>query len=408
MKKVFALILALSLVLTLAACASPAPSASTPAASTGGSQSTTASAGKQAVKVAVMCPLSGESARFGEIYRASITAAMKAIEEDGYLKDYTLEFEYIDDKGSTDGAPMAATYALDQYGCNVAIGHMLTTMILADGQYFEDAKTPLLGIVSGPASVSQGWEYLSIETGTDLQQAQALIDYLVGELKYEKISLININTEGGMTAAKEIERYLDEKYSLKLATQDQLTNDDTDFTAQVLNMKNAGTDCVIFWGLSQANGQLCNTQVKQLYKPDIFFAGGTNLAQAQMLDTWNEEDIVGVVYPVGYIPTDDADVQRFIKNFKEADVQKQDPADVPARVYDAVYHIATALNDMGQVDVSAEDFNTQLNSALRKAKFQGVQGMFDFSAFDNGVGLGQMNVGRWGEGYSQSKVFPKA
>ena len=36
---------------------------------------------KQVVKVGVMCPMSGTSARFGELYQASIDAAMKAIEE---------------------------------------------------------------------------------------------------------------------------------------------------------------------------------------------------------------------------------------------------------------------------------------------------------------------------------------
>lgn len=362
---------------------------------------------KQTVKVAVMSPMSGEFARFGEIYKASIEAAMRAINEDGFLKEYELEFEYVDDKGATEAAPTAANYALDQYGCNVAIGHMLTTMILASGMYFEDAEVPLLGIVSGPASVAQGWEYLCIETGTDLQQADTLVTYLVEELGYKAISLVNVNTEGGMTAAVEIERLLKEKYGLALATHDQMSNDDTDFTAQVLNMKNAETDCVIFWGLNQANGQLLYTQVGQLYSQDVFFAGGTNLAQAQMRDTWNETDIVGVVFPVGFVPTEEPHVARFMEYFKEADAQHQEAADVPARVYDAVFHIATALNDMGPVDVEAADFNQQLNVALRNAKFQGVQGNFDFSAFDNGVGLGLMNIGRWGEGYTQTKVYPE-
>ena len=143
---------------------------------------------KKIVKVAVMCPMSGQSQQFYAQYQAAIQAASDVIAEDNMLPDYELEFEYIDDKGTTDGAPTAATFALDQYGCNVSIGHMLTTMILADGQYFEDAQTPLLGIVSGPASVSQGWEYLCIETGTDLVQGDTLIDYLVGYLGYKKIS----------------------------------------------------------------------------------------------------------------------------------------------------------------------------------------------------------------------------
>ena len=231
-------------------------------AAAAGTESTAAASGdsadaadKPTVKVGVMCPMSGTSARFGELYQASITAAMKAIEEDGLLKDYNLEFEFVDDKGATDGAPAAATYVLDQYGADVAIGHMLTTMVLVSGPMFEEAQVPLLGIVSGPASVSQGFEYLCIETGTDLIQAETLLQYLVEEKGYDKLGMIHINTEGGSSAADHIEKVMKEKYNLELVTRDAMTNEDTDFTAQVLKMKDGGTQAVIFWGLNQSPGQ---------------------------------------------------------------------------------------------------------------------------------------------------------
>lgn len=388
----------------LTACGgSSSSTASSAPASTAGSAA--AAGEKKLVKVAVMCPMSGQSAQFYDQYQAAITSAMTVVDEEDMLKDYELEFEYIDDKGTTDGAPTAANYALDQYGCNVSIGHMLTTMILADGQYFEDAETPLLGIVSGPASVSQGWEYLCIETGTDLVQGDTLVDYLVGYLGYQKISLVNINTEGGITAAKEIERYLKDEYGLDLATHEQMANEDTDYTAVALNMKNAGTDCVIYWGLSQANGQLCYTAVRQYCGEDVFFAGGTNLAQNQMLTTWNAEDIDGVVFPVGFIPDENNKVQPRICELYPQNISTGDAlTDVPARVVDGVFHIVTALNSMGAQDPGAKDFNKNLNAALRAASFDGVQGHFDFSQNDNGVGLNSMNIGVWDSDFVQTKV----
>ena len=359
---------------------------------------------KPVVKVAVMCPESGENARMGELYKAAITAAMKVVEEDNMLNDYTLEFEYIDDKCTTEGAPIAANYALDQYGCNISIGHLLTTMILADGQYFEDAETTLLGIVSGPASVAQGWEYVSIETGTDYSAADSLIDYLMTEVGSENIGLVNINTEGGMSAADEIERYLKEKYGKDLATHDQMTNEDTDYTSIALNMKNANVDTVIFWGLTQSAGQLCYTAVQQYVGELKAFCGGTNLAQSQCIDTWKEEDLDGVLFPVGYIPDPTNELQPRIREyFTAADPQGQEIADVPARVVDAVFHICTALNNLGPADPTADGFNADLNKQIRAAAFDGVQGHFDFSANTNGVGLNVMNIGHW-VGYTQEKI----
>ena len=366
---------------------------------------------KQVVKVGVMCPMSGTSARFGELYQASIDAAMKAIEEDGLLKDYTLEFEYVDDKGATDGAPAAATYVLDQYGADVAIGHMLTTMVLVSGPMFEEAQVPLLGIVSGPASVSQGFEYLCIETGTDLIQAETLLQYLVEEKGYERLGMIHINTEGGSSAADHIEKVMKEKYGLELVSRDAMTTEDTDFTAQVLKMKDGDAQAVIFWGLNQAQGNVCMKNIEQSWgkvPEEILFAGGTSMAQNQMTETWDAADLEGVVFPVGYIPDEsNPAIVRFIEDFKEADVLGQDPADVPARVYDAVFHLVTALNNLGPYDVEAEDFSVKLNEQLRQASFDGVQGHFDYSAFDNGEGLAQMSIGEWGPDYTQRKVYPQ-
>ena len=366
---------------------------------------------KQVVKVGVMCPMSGTSARFGELYQASIDAAMKAIEEDGLLKDYTLEFEYVDDKGATDGAPAAATYVLDQYGADVAIGHMLTTMVLVSGPMFEEAQVPLLGIVSGPASVSQGFEYLCIETGTDLIQAETLLQYLVEEKGYERLGMIHINTEGGSSAADHIEKVMKEKYGLELVSRDAMTTEDTDFTAQVLKMKDGDAQAVIFWGLNQSQGNVCMKNIEQSWgkvPEEILFAGGTSMAQNQMTETWDAADLEGVVFPVGYIPDEsNPAIVRFIEDFKEADVLGQDPADVPARVYDAVFHLVTALNNLGPYDVEAEDFSVKLNEQLRQASFDGVQRHFDYSAFDNGEGLAQMSIGEWGPDYTQRKVYPQ-
>lgn len=399
MKKIVSIALSGLMALSMAGCGGE---------SSTGSSSTTAASGTEStdnatVVVAVMCPLSGEYSRFGEQYKAAIEAAMKYVNENDMLNDYQLQFEYIDDKGTTDGAPTAANLALDQYECNVAVGHMLTTMVLADGQYFEDAETPLLGIVSGPASVAQGWEYISIETGTDITQADTLVNYLVSNGS-KNISLINVNTEGGMSAADEIENVLRDEYQLELATHEQIDNNVTDFTSIALKMKEAGTDTVIFWGLSQANGQICYTAVKD-YVGDVTFAGGTNLAQNQMLTTWNAEDINGVVFPVGYIYEEDNEMKKTINSYyKELDPDNNDLTDVPARVVDSIFHIVTALNDVGIQDPESDDFNKNLNNALRNAKFTGVQGDFDFSVNDNGVGLNKMNIGMWDSDFVQHKV----
>jgi branched-chain amino acid transport system substrate-binding protein len=365
--------------------------------------------GKQTVKVGVMTPLSGAGARTGEYYREAIEVAYKHIVEDGFLENYNLEFEFVDDKRDTAEAVTAANYVIDQYGADVSIGHVWTTMVLASGQFFEDAQVPNIGIVSGPASVAQGWDYTFIATGTDFVLADTLLQYLVKEKGFSKIAVLNVNTEGGMSAAARIEETLKNTYGLDLAAHETHGADDTDFTAQVLRFKEAGADAVVFWGGTQSPANIFMKQIEQLWGPvpeEVFFAGGSNMAQATMLENWTLEDLEGVTFPTGfYADMTNEKIARFVTDFQAIDKEGQAPSDVAARVYDSVYHIATALNNLGVSDVKADDFSVKLRDALAGASFDGVQGHFDYSQFDNGEGLASMNVAAWANDGTYSKIW---
>lgn len=412
MAKLIVMVLAIALLATAFSGCTTAPQASgSPAAADAPNSAQGDNGEKQVVTVGVMTALSGSSIRMGEIYKAAIEAANKAIEEDGFIKNYTLKFEYVDDKGDAGEAPNAANFVINNVGADVTIGHFLTTMHLASGQFFEDAQIPVIGIVSGPASVAQDWDYTFIATGTDLIQADTLLAYLIEEKGFSKIGMAHINTEGGMSAATRIAETLKTKYSLELATQDQFAMDDTDYTAQVLRMKDAGAQAAIYWGGSQPNGNIFMKQIEQLWAPvpdEVYFCGGTSMGQVQMLEAWDQKDLVQVGFPIGFIPDkENPQIARFIKDYQALDKENQEPADVAARIYDAVYLIANSLNNMGAYDVNADDFSVKLQEAMSSCSFDGVQGHFDYSAFDNGEGLGQLSIAEWVEGGTYKKVYPK-
>ncbi|MGI6004331.1 MAG: ABC transporter substrate-binding protein [Christensenellales bacterium] len=357
----------------------------------------------------VMCPLSGTMARTGELYQAAIETAVQHLEADGFLENYTLKFEYFDDQGTTDGAPTAASLALNNE-VDVCIGHVLTTMILVSGQFFEDAEIPLIGIVSGPASVQQGWDYFHIGTVTDADAAGVLAEYLVEEKGLERVFLLARNDEGGMAGAEAVMTEL-ERLGKPAVGYELFATDDTDFTAQILKAKGAQAQAIIGYGLQNANTYTAYQQIESLIGDvpnDIYYCGSTSFAQPIMLELWPHEDLEGVVFPTGYIPNpDDPFVNRFTEDYTKNDKLNLPPGDVPARVYDAVYNIAQALNDMGVYDVDADDFTVKLNDALSNVKRTGVQGDWDYGAFDDGRGLAKGNVGMWHADGTMSKAYPK-
>lgn len=409
MKKLIALAMAFVLIMSILAGCSPKSPGTSGSTGNENGQGSGESSGKQVVKVGVMTALSGQSVRMGEIVKASIETAYKHIQEDDFLKDYELQFDYVDDKMDTAEAITAANYVINTSKSHVAIGHILTTMNLASGSFFEEAQIPVIGIISGPAATEQGWEYTFRCTGTDYAGADTLMEYLVQEKGFEKIAIIHVNTEGGVSGANRAEEKLAE-YGIKLVAREQFTQNDPDFSGQVLRMKEAGAEAVVFWGGGQPDANITLQQIRQLWgkvPEEVYFTGATLLGQSQMIEVAGKENIEGISFYTGFIPNlENEQHVRFMNDYKAIDPEKQDPADVAARVYDAIYIIANALNDMGSYDVNADDFSVKLRDAIDNTSFTGVQGEFDFSVTHNGDGLGKLNVAEWQGDGTYKKIYP--
>lgn len=389
-----------------------APAATTaPAASTTPVTGTTAApAEKQEVLIGVMTSLSGTRARSGELYKNGVLTALKHIEEDGFLKNYKIKFDFYDDLGTTEGAPVAANLAINN-GVKACLGHFLTPMVMISGQYFEEAKIPLIGSVSGPIVVQQGWEFYHNGTVTDTDAADALGEYLVKGKGLKRVFVMALNDEGGIVGAKAVMDKM-QQLGATLVGYELFGQDDTDFTAQILKAKEGNADCIIAYQTSSAaNGYTIYQQIESLIgdvPTKVVLVGSTAFAGSSMLEAWPHENLAGILFPTGYIADmSDPMKKRFADDFIALDRLHIAPSETPARMYDAVWNICQALNDMGPYDVNAPDFSVKLNDALSKVKRVGLQGQWDYGAFTDGRGLAVGNVGMWHADGTMEKVYPK-
>jgi branched-chain amino acid transport system substrate-binding protein len=391
---------------TTPAATPTAPAAgSTPAAST-----PAAPAAKQEVLVGVMTSLSGTRARSGELYQNGVLTALQHIEEDGFLKNYTLKLEFFDDQGTTEGAPIAANLAINNK-VKVCLGHTLTPMVMISGQYFEEAKIPLIGSVSGPAVCQQGWKFYHNGTVTDTDAADALAEYLVKVRGVKRVFVMALNDEGGIVGAQAVLKKMQE-LGANVVGYELFGQDDTDFTAQILKAKEGNADCIIAYQTSSAaNGYTVYQQIESLIgdiPTKVVLAGSTAFAGSAMLEAWPKEDLAGILFPTGYIADmSDPMKKRFADDFVKRDRLHIPPSETPARMYDALWNICQALNDMGPYDVNAADFSIKLNDALSKVKRVGLQGQWNYGAFTDGRGLASGNVGMWNADGTMTKVYPK-
>jgi branched-chain amino acid transport system substrate-binding protein len=359
------------------------------------------------VKMAIVLPISGQFSRFGDMAKACLQVFQEEVAKTDLLKNYEIEYEWIDDIGGAAQAPVNASLALDQYGCHVALCHFDTVANIASMPLFEEQKIPQLGPISAPAINDIKFKYFAMTTANDYRTVETMVEYIVGVKGYTKIGIINGNDVGGIAAANHIVDVCKEKYGIDVLTHDVLPFMETDFTAPIIKNRDAGVEVLVFWHMG--NLQVLVQQIEQMWgrvPEDVVIQGGTNLAQSDIVNMISEEDLSGVQFVSSYIyDPADANIYTFNSRYKELEPQHMDAFDLIARMYDGYWIVAHALNNLGPYDTSLPDFPDKLNTEIHKVEFDGVQGHFNYAAFDNGEGLLKGKVGVW-DGYVQKPIYP--
>jgi len=435
--KIFTLILAVAMITSVfTACGggggdngggnTPAPTApTTPSAPSGGD-----SGGSDAydgpvmtVRVVTMCPVSGTSARTGITQKAAVDAAVQHMAEDDFINPaYKIEFDmdFVDDESSTDKAAIAANLAISK-DPHIVIGHHLTTMIMISAPFFEEAKIPLIGIISGPAPATMGWEWFHYGTCTDADAGITLADYLANVKGFKNILIMARNDEGGKVGAAAVRAALESHgVSIPDSNYMEFATDDNEFSAHAMRAKELQVECVLTYGLGATAALTCYDQLEQIYGsiPDtVFFAGSTSFAQPSMAEMFPPEKIEGIVFPSAYIhDPDNPFVVRFENQFKENDPEGMWPGDNNGRVYDACWNIAAAVNLLAENDGylhpdNDPNFRERLNYWLSQLVRQGVQGEINYAAFTDGRIIKNANIGEWravpGDVSRSFKIYPK-
>jgi len=370
--------------------ASQAPSSQAPASQAPGSQAPSAQAPgasasaqpdetieKQMLKIGIITAFSGASARSAETQLLGMQVALNQIAESGFSKYYDFDLIIGDDMDDATEAVAVANKLVYQDGIKVAFGHLSTAVSLAGLTVYEEAKIPTFVPSSSAylAMVQNRYKYAYQSEIPANLPAIALVDYLVKDVGITKMGMLYVNNEGGQAGLKLIEDAL-AMHGLKLAAGESYAFADTDYTGQMLSFKAAGCEAVAVWAGTAATRPTAVAQARQLIGPDVIVCGDTVFSGSSFVSATQPEERAGVVYPVAWSPafTDDMS-QRYIKEFIELDPLSQTPSTTTVRFYDAMYLLATALNNLGPYDVNAPDFTDKLNDSIRNSSFQGLMGL---------------------------------
>jgi len=205
------------------------------------------------IQLAAIFSTSGRYAPLGEPEKDAVLLAVEQINAAGGVDGRPLAIDVVDDEGRPDVASQLATQEIGK-GVVGIVGGTSTDCSAAIARVTNDAKIPQF--YTTPSSeiwdTRNGVAKYVFETNTsNATEAPALLDYATKTLGAKHIAIIHDENAYGSEGAKIVES-LAKEHGVDVATDQSYPGAATDFTAQLVAIKNSGADTIVLWGAAAA------------------------------------------------------------------------------------------------------------------------------------------------------------
>lgn len=265
----------------------------------------------------------------------------------------------------------------------------------------EQAEKPQF-YISGNSDICKGKDWVFNAAPADELDAVTMIEFLRDNLNVTKLGVIHDANEYGTRSTQSfISIMRDMAPKIEVVGVEKYQSADRDMTAQLINLRNAGSEGIVIWGVGFAPAVVVRNW-HQLGMRDIKLMGGAGMGSHQMIETLGPAGEGLLFNTVLNYGTPSPKEQAFLDAYNQQ--YNSVPPTFAAVGYDAAYLLAEAIKIAGG-DTS------KLSDAIRSIKdFKGVQGTFSFSPQNhNGLQMGcyVMAIVKDGNYYPAEKVYPK-
>ena len=366
MKKLLAVILAVTMVLSLCACGG-----------SGGSGS-----GEKVIKIGVYEPSSGDSASGGKKEILGMQYANSQTPEITLGGEtYKIELVYGDNGSSTDKAPSAAS-SLVSAGVSMVLGSYGSGVSIAGGPKFQEAGIPAIGVTCTNPNVTAGNSYYFRICFLDDFQAAVLANFGMDKFGAKKAYCLG---ESGNEYDQGLVAFF--KKTFEAAGGEVITDSfptgNSDFGSYLNKAKSEGVD-VIFTPVSIAYAVQIIKQADSLGL-DVPILGSDTLDDNMVLEAIKGTDLqlyVSTFYQEGGSPEFDAGIKEYINGSSEAlaaNGGNDTISAVTAMGYDAYY---VALEAMKKADSGNK---ADLMKILPSVTYSGVSGDIAFDEVGDAI-----------------------
>lgn len=277
MKRRFSMVLAFAMAAALlfTACGGGGTSGGTSTPADGGSA---AAGGDDVIRIGIFEPLTGANAAGGQMEEEGIRVAHSV---KGEVLGRKIELVTADNKSDDVEAVTAAQRLVDSEKVAVVLGSWGSSVAIAAGPTFQNAKVPAIGTSCTNPLVTQGNDYYFRVCYLDDFQGTILANW-AKQNGYEKAAVI---VDVSDTYAIGLRKYFVEAFGEdNIVAEAKFNKGDQDFSAQISSVMEADPD-VIFAPSGFTEAGMMMKQARDLGHDDVLFLGG---------DTWETEAMIEV------------------------------------------------------------------------------------------------------------------
>jgi branched-chain amino acid transport system substrate-binding protein len=332
------------------------------------------------IKIGFTPPVTGAAASEGALQIKAIKLALKQINAAGGVNGKQIELIIVDNQSTNPGALTALQKAVEQEKVVALIGSVKSTQIQAMSDAIKNYGIPTFIGGTNAMLTKQGNPWLFRVRPDDSIAAAAMVKYIKEDTKYTKIGILHDTDAFGTGGADLVEKGARDA-GLIVVKREKYTTKDKDFTAQLLSLKNAGTEIMVLYGTNPDDVAVIQRQYRQLGSPFKYIGSPSS----QMRDCLNlsRDAAEGILAVADFVPGQSEVNRKYAEDYKK-EYNNEDYDATSAWTYDGLNILVNALKKGG------ED-RTKIREAILATKgYQGVLGTFSFTP--NGDGLSEVSV----------------
>jgi branched-chain amino acid transport system substrate-binding protein len=202
---------------------------------------------QQTIKFAVPTALTGPVAQYGDMHRAGVHLAAEHINAAGGVLGKKIELVEFDDACEPKQSPSVANKIVNSK-IKFILGHLCSGPFKPAAKIYDENDLLMISSTATADDLSTyGYKMFFRTIGKDGQQGPAAAQYIVSKIKPKNLAVIHDKQTYGQGVATQVKQTA-EALGLKPVMFEALNKGDTDYSALITKMKQAGVDFVYYGG----------------------------------------------------------------------------------------------------------------------------------------------------------------